>query len=659
MANISSVGIGSGILTSDLIDQLSEAERAPTEARLNAKEELVTAEISAFGLLQSAVTEMRLPARLLGNPAAMRELTFESSSSAVSGSIGSGAQAGTYTLEVSALAQAQSLATNTFVDSNVTTVGTGTLTLAVGDDSVDIVLDNTNNTLEGLADAINSEEGIDATATIVDNGSGFQLVISSNQTGLSNDIEITVADDDGNSTDTSGLSQFVFNTVTSNLNQVIEAKDAEFKFNGIPITRSSNTVDDLLKGTIFELNSTNENSPATITIGEDTELVADRVEDFVTKFNELRTLVNELTEFNQSNPNESGLLLGDSTVRTINTQMRSLLSGVIPGLEGSSIRSLVDVGIETNKDTGLLDFNRSRFTTALKNNANDVVALFAEQGKTSDDQIEFVTKSINTKPGSYDIDVTQLATQGTFSGTKDINAGVMIDGDNDTFKIEVDGTESNDISLTLANYTATELVTELQQQINADTNLSAAGVSMVVGLDSSNQLTFTSTSYGSSSTVNFTSVDTDTLNDLGIDAIAGVDGLDVEGTINGQTAIGAGQQLSLSGDDDAAGLVVNVLGGATGNRGQATFIEGIGDRFVELVTGYIGVDGILTSRTDGLNAQMAEISEQRASLDVRVESLRSRLVQQFTSADLIINRLNSTADFISRQLAALDGSAQD
>jgi len=659
MANISSVGIGSGILTSDLIDQLSEAERAPTEARLNAKEELVTAEISAFGLLQSAVTEMRLPARLLGNPAAMRELTFESSSSAVSGSIGSGAQAGTYTLEVSALAQAQSLATNTFADSNVTTVGTGTLTLAVGDDSVDIVLDNTNNTLEGLADAINSEAGIDATATIVDNGSGFQLVISSNQTGLSNDIEITVADDDGNSTDTSGLSQFVFNTVTSNLNQVIEAKDAEFKFNGIPITRSSNTVDDLLKGTIFELNGTNENSPATITIGEDTELVADRVEDFVTKFNELRTLVNELTEFNQSNPNESGLLLGDSTVRTINTQMRSLLSGVIPGLEGSSIRSLVDVGIETNKDTGLLDFNRSRFTTALKNNANDVVALFAEQGKTSDDQIEFVTKSINTKPGSYDIDVTQLATQGTFSGTKDINAGVMIDGDNDTFKIEVDGTESNDISLTLANYTATELVTELQQQINADTNLSAAGVSMVVGLDSSNQLTFTSTSYGSSSTVNFTSVDTDTLNDLGIDAIAGVDGLDVEGTINGQTAIGAGQQLSLSGDDDAAGLVVNVLGGATGNRGQATFIEGIGDRFVELVTGYIGVDGILTSRTDGLNAQMAEISEQRASLDVRVESLRSRLVQQFTSADLIINRLNSTADFISRQLAALDGSAQD
>ncbi len=660
MASISSVGIGSGVLTSDLIDQLANAERAPTEARLNAKEETVNAEISAFGQIQNAVTELRLPARLLGNPAAMQELTFSSSSSAVSGFVGSAAQAGTYSVEVSNLAQAAALSTGTFSDSNVTTLGTGTLAINVGTGSANITIDSSNNTLDGLAEAINAESSLDVTAAVINNGSGYQLVISSNQTGLDNAIEIVVDDDDLTDTDTSGLSRLSFTTGAENLTEAVEAKDAAFKFNGIDITRGSNTVDDLLTGVTFELSSTNAGSPATITISQDSEQVADRVEDFIEKFNELRTLVDELTEFNAANPSESGLLLGDSTVRTINGQMRSLLSSVIPGLENASVRTLVDVGIETSKDTGLLEFNRSTFLEALKDNPDDVVALFAEDGRTTDSQVEFVTKSINTVPGTYDIEITQLATQGTIAGNVDVSAGPDLTAGTNTFKISVDGVESNDITLNAIDYADGDaLVAELQSKINADTTLSGAGVSVVVGLDGSNQLTFTSTSYGSSSEVNFTSVDANLIADIGIDVVAslpGTPGVDVAGTINGQTATGSGQQLSLSGSDDATGIVLNITGGSTGSRGSVTFIEGIGDRFVDLVTGYIGVDGILTSRTDGLNAQLLEISEERVALDLRIETLTERLVKQFTSADILINRLNSTADFIGQQLSALVGN---
>ena len=666
MTSITSVGIGSGVLTSDLIDQLSDAERGPTEARLDAQEEEITAEISAFGQIQSAVTDLRLPARLLGNPTAMRELSFESSNAAVSGSIGSAAQAGSYTLEVTSLAQSHSLATGAFVDSNVTTLGTGTLSFSIAGDSVDIAIDDSNNTLDGLAAAINAESSLNASATVIDNGTGYQLVISSTAAGVDNAIDITVTDDDGNHTDTSGLSQLVYTTGTSNLTEVAEATDAAFKFNGIPITRSSNTIDDLLTGTTLTLTATNEDSPATITISEDTELVADRVEEFIEKFNELRSLIDEMTEFNAANPSDSGLLLGDSTVRTINTQMRSLLSSVIPGLEDRSIRSLVDVGIETNRDSGLLEFNRSEFIAVLKSNPDDVVALFAEEGYTSDGQIEFVSKSVSTEPGTYDIEITQLATQGSFTGTKDVSAGVTIGAASDTFTLSVDGTASGEITLTTGTYSSADLITEIQTQINADTNLSDAGVSVVVGLDASNQLTFTSTAYGTASTVDFSAVDTDTLTTLGIDAIAGTAGTDVAGSINGKEATGEGQLLSLvsedddsTTEDDATGLVIKVNGGDIGSRGSVTFVEGVGDRFVDLVTGYIGVEGIITTRTEGLNAQIAEIDEQRVSLDLRIETLRSRLVKQFTAADLTISRLNSTADFISRQLAALDGSARE
>ena len=78
MANVSSVGIGSGVLTSDLIDQLVEAERAPTEKRLDFKEEEITTELSIFGQIQSAVTDLRLPSRTLADPDLFQTLNASS-----------------------------------------------------------------------------------------------------------------------------------------------------------------------------------------------------------------------------------------------------------------------------------------------------------------------------------------------------------------------------------------------------------------------------------------------------------------------------------------------------------------------------------------------------------------------------------------------------
>lgn len=655
MPNITSVGIGSGVLTSDLIDKLATAEREPTELRLGRREEEINAKLSAFGKLKSAVTELRLPARSLGNPASMQELTLTSSNAAVSGSLSSSAKAGTYSLEVTKLATSHSIASGAYADSNTTQIGTGSLNIVVGTASVNIAIDTSNNTLDGIAEAINAQSSLNVTASVVNNGSGYQLVVSSNKTGAANAIEINVTDDDTFDTDNSGLSVLAFNATQKNLTEPVVAQDAEILYNGIPITRSSNTVDDLIGGVTLNLNSANVGSAATITIGQDSAKVADRVGEFVDKFNDLKSLLGELTAYDPSDPTKTGVLLGDSTVRGMNQQLRSVLSSVVPGLENSSVRSLVDVGISTNKDTGVVEFNRSTFLEALSKHPDDVTALFAEQGRTSDSQIEFSTKSIKTVPGSYDINISQLATHGAFVATKDVSAGVAIGATNDTFKLNINGTESNNIVLTNTAYTAAELVTELQAKIDADTNLQAAGKSLVVSLDENNQLVFTSTTYGSASKVDFTSVSGTTLADLGIDAIAGTSGLNVAGTINGKAATGIGQQLALSGTDDAAGIVVNIKGGALGDRGKVTIIEGIGDRFVDMFNSYLSIDGAITTRTDGFGKQLAEIGQQRVKLEDRVTSMRDRLILQFTSADILVNRLNSTMDFIGRQLAALEG----
>ena len=210
MAGISSLGIGSGVLSSDLVDQLVAAERKPAADRLAQETQKNEALLSAYGKLRSAVTELRLPMRQLSAADNLTAYSATSSNDSVEVSVDdSKAGRGSYTVEVLALAQSQSLASATFADKDATTVGTGTITLKSGDASKTITIDGTNNTLQGLANEIN-ESGIGVTAGVIDTGSGYRLVMSSEETGTANAISLTVSDGDGNNTDAGGLSQFAF-----------------------------------------------------------------------------------------------------------------------------------------------------------------------------------------------------------------------------------------------------------------------------------------------------------------------------------------------------------------------------------------------------------------------------------------------------------------
>ena len=482
-------------------------------------------------------------------------------------------------------------------------------------------------------------------------------MFAAKDSGTENAIEISVIDTgDGNSTDALGLSQLSFDGTNNHLTESVVAKDALFSINGIAITRQSNTVSDAIDGVTFTLTGKTNGSPATVSITQDTDKVLERIQDFVDAFNEVKTILNEVTAFDPNNTNETGLLLGDSTVRSINSQLRSVLSQMVPGLDNSSVRSLAEVGIATDRTTGFLEIDEEQFKKVLTESPDDVIALFAEQGRTSDAQVSYVSKTTSSVAGSYDIDITQAATNGSFTGTVALGVSTIIDANNDTFKISVDGTESADITLTAGDYTDAQLVIELQKQLDADSNLSGAGAAITVSLDGSGQLQFSSGTYGSDSKVSFTAVDTNSLTALGIDAIAGVDGVNVEGTINGVAATGTGQLLKAATGDDSEGLVVKVEGTSTGSRGTVTFIEGIGDQLVDKLNSFLEFEGIIGAKETGLKDQLAEIAKGRAQLDLRVETLRTRLAKQFTAADILVSQLNSTQDFLKSQLDALAGS---
>lgn len=657
MASISSVGIGSGVLTSELIEKLANAERAPVEARLNRQEEGITAQLSLFGQIQSAVTDLRLPSRTLANPSLFDSKSITSGSSAFSGAISGNASAGNYTLEVSALAKSQTLTSGLFTDKDTTKIGTGTMSINVNGVTAVVTIDNTNNTLEGIAAAINSKASAKVTASVLNTGSGYKLALTSNDTGLNNTIQVTVADTgDGNSTDMNGLSRLSYAPGALNLTVSQNADDARFKFNGVDVTRSSNTVSDLIQGVTLTLSGTNENAPASLIIKNDTTAVVDKVKEFVEKFNALKTLINENSQFDPSGANENGMLLGDSTTRTIMTQIRRVVGAPIPGLQGASVQSLAEIGISTNFETGIMSLDESKLLSKLSSAPNDVSALFSDQGRTTDSQVKFETASINTKPGTYSVEVTTAASRATFSGNVALGASTTIDADNDTFSLKVDGVTSGTITLAAGSYTQAQLAAEMQAKINADSNLVAGGKSVTVTLDGSNQLVINSNSYGAKSKVEMLTVDTNTSAQLGLSVGAGVDGVDIQGKINGVVAVGVGQTLSAAKGDPSEGIRLTITGTATGDRGKVTYIEGVAEQMVDLITNFISVEGSISAKNDRLNKELALIDQDRAKLNERIESLTARLSRQFTAADIIISQLNSTQEFVSKQLAALAGT---
>lgn len=662
MSSISSIGIGSGVLTSDLIDQLAEAERAPTELRLDRKEAEIEAKLSAVGRISAALVDLRLPSRVLSNPDALSALEAKSTSSNVEVTADSKASTGQYSVEVTELAQAHSISSLTYNDKNATTMGTGTLSFTVGTETTNIDIDATNNTLEGIAAAVNAEEDIGVNASVIDTGSGFVLVFSSQESGADNAIEITVTDTgDGDSDDASGLSQFTFNDSFKHMAEKVVAQDADFTINGVQIERSSNTITDVIDGLSFTLNGKTSGSPATVTVERDSEVVLERVQEFVDKYNEVKNILNELTEYSPDAAS-SGLLLGDSTIRTINYQVRGIMGQLIPGMEGASLRSLAEVGISSDKDTGNLKIDDVAFTKQLNENPDDVIALFADQGRTSDPQVSFLSKSIDTVPGEYAIDITTAATRGELVGTVGLPADpatITIDDDNNDLTITVDGTSSGAITLDNADYTADELVAHLQQKINQDSALAAAGKSVVVSLDGSNQIVINSNVYGSSSSVVIDTVDTNTAAQLGLSAVAGTDGVDVEGTINGVAATGSGQILTAADGDKSDGIKILVEGTSTGARGNVTYIEGVAEQLVDKLNSFLEFQGIIGAKEDGYKAGLEEVVNERAALEDRIETLRARLAKQFTAADILVGQLNSTKDFLKTQMDAMIGLAPE
>ena len=668
---ITAAGVGSGLDLESLVTQLVDAERAPAETRLVRRESALTAELSAFGTFQGVLSSFQGSLSSLTQLTTFGQRTASSSDEDVLTVTASpDATPASYDISVTQLAKAHSLATGSYT-SLTDTVGEGVLTIRFGTTDytpptpgpesynsfavnpdrgvATITIDSSNNTLEGVRDAINDAD-IGVRAVVVNDGSGFRLLLSSEQTGAENSLEITVADSgDGNNLDAAGLSALAFSSAATNLEQTVAAQDAVFSVNGLSINSSENSANDVIQGVEIDLNDLTGSAPVTVNIDEDREGVQQLISDFVDSFNNFANTANALTDYN-ADTGTAGALQGDFSARSIIGQVRQTLTNAVAGFNGP-FSSLSEIGITTQSD-GTFALDSARLATVLADNFDDLVGLFAAVGFPSDDNIDFVASSEETQVGSYGVEITQLATQGQLIGAA---AGfpLDIDADNDNFTISVNGVTSADISLTQGNYaTGAALAAELQARINGDANLSQAGVTVAVTYNV-DHFEITSSEYGSGSIVAISAIDTNTTAELGLSVITGTSGVDVAGTIDGIAAVGNGQILSGATGSPVEGLQLTINGGAVGPRGTVDYSQGIAYQLNTLIASFLEDDGILDARTDGIQARLDDIEDQREDLDRRIELLEVRYRAQFTALDGLLAQLQSTSTFLEQQLASI------
>lgn len=667
---ISSPGIGSGLDVNGIVTKLMAIEQVPLTL-LATKEASFQAKLSAYGSLNGALSAFQSSVGLLNDPAKFQAYKASVSDSTIAtASAASNAAAGSYAINVSKIAQPQSLvaagqasATTaigagaaTTLTFDFGTIAGGTFTAydpqtglggtysgasftSNGNGSKTVTIDSTNNTLVGIRDAINTA-GIGVTASIINDGSAspYRLVLSSSNAGKSNSLNVSVA---GDATLAGLLGQNPGGLPAGqNLQETISAQNAEMTINGVFVSKASSTVTDAIKGiTLTALKAGSIN----LSVAQDTAAVGDAVSGFVKSYNELNTTIKNLTAYDATNQ-KSGVLIGAATTRTIQAQIRGLLGHPISG--SGAYSTLAQVGISFQRD-GSMALDTGKLQTALASNPGDVVGLFTSGSKVSDSLVTYSASTSKTQPGNYALTVSQIATQGNLVGSA--AAGLTItSGSNDTLNVTVDGVSAS-VTLAAKNYTASELALEVQSKINGASALIAAGVSIKV-VQSGGILTMTSDRYGSTSAVSLGGNGASNL--LGVSPVATA-GLDVAGTINGVTATGSGQYLTGASGSSVDGLKLLISGGATGNRGTVGFSQGYAYRLNNLITSLLGSSGPLTSATDGINRSIKDIGNRRDVLNRRLVDIEARYRKQFTTLDTMVANLNQTSTYLTQQLANL------
>ena len=374
---ITALGAGSGVDVKALAKSLVEAERAPKQQAIQSKIDKSEAKISGYSAMMAALDIFKQQVDGLDSVTDFAAVDIRNSNPlAVQVSTNSLASPGAHTISITSLAQAQRSVGDGF--DNVTAQVNGgnafTLSLTVAGEATDIEISAADTNASAVVNAIN-QAGAGVSAQLLDTGvegaaDRYKIVLTG-QTGASNAFSVST-----DAADTSGLN---FTTPTGQ-----DAADAAVTVNGVAISRSTNTIDDVIPGMTFDLLGPTTGAVA-VQLNRDSSGVKERVQSLVTAYNSMVSDFGILTGPASEDEEDiySGSLRGDSTVRSVLSQMRQVFFGESE-TAGDSITSLRDMGVSVDKD-GVVTLDEAALDEALTTHFEEVVSALAGRTTTEVD----------------------------------------------------------------------------------------------------------------------------------------------------------------------------------------------------------------------------------------------------------------------------------
>lgn len=652
---LSALGSGSGINTTQLVEDLVSVQKAPQQNRLDARTEQATAQLSAYGVLKSALADFQSQLTPLADPAIFnaKAINVPTTDLVTFNSLTSEAQAGNYQLEVEQTAASQSLAFNlTETDASQALGQTGTLTFNIGswDDlatvftqssqpSFDVVISD-DDSLSDIADKINAADA-NVLASVISIDGKLQLLVSA-ESGEDNALQIT--------SDVGGeLKNFEYNPPQTTPNPDVtltqQGKDSIFKLNGLQITRSNNNITDVVPGLDFTLEKADIGTNVGFSISADKSSAQTAIESFVEAYNTLLGVIKPLigVSTDENNNTVTGGLAKDGTAKNLVRNLGLAISNTVNGLDPlGGFTALAAVGVTTQLD-GTLTIDDEQFSKVISENFAQLAGLFGEKKSSSSNYLEINTGSFaaHAVAGEYEVKITQQPAKGYFladlipSNTQPITDTI--------FKINVNGTTSNEITLSGSFNSDQELAAALQSAINSDENLKGINIGVDVTVEGG-KLKISSREYGSSSNISFTSDSAEITSVLGIDpANSGVVGENAQGTINGEAAFGTSNILLPAVGSPAYGLNITVDENTTvPGVYTISFSRGLAGDLALFVSTALADGGQIDSKEDLIETEKVNIEVDQEKLDRKMSAYQERLSSQFAAMERIIASLSST-----------------
>ena len=387
-----SLGIGSGLDIKSIVDGLASAERAPKEALIKRREETNAARVSALAEAAAGIDSFTTALSGLIGGGSLFSQPSVSDPSLLSATAVPGARLADLSaqIELVQLAKAQTLQSASLANASAP-VGQGDLTLTTAAGSFTITIDGSNDSLSGLAAAINGKAS-GVTASIVTDSNGARLVLKG-ATGEANAFTLDVP-----AGTASGLERFAYGpSVTGGMSAAQTAQDAVVRLDGVEVRRASNSFKDLIEGVQIDLKRAAPGSTINLGLTRPGAAIEQALGDFVTAYNEFAKALGTQTSAGQGGA-AAGPLRGDLGARELQRQLAQLPSTVLNSQ--GSIRTLSEVGIATNRD-GTLTLNTARLKAVLERDPLGVEALFNPVQYSSDPAVAITSPMGRTKPGTY------------------------------------------------------------------------------------------------------------------------------------------------------------------------------------------------------------------------------------------------------------------